>query len=171
MSYVLLVSEQPTTATMDPSGQEKSVQCCQTHHSCDATSGEHRKSWNSSRLRRLILPTALVLLVLITGIFALSCLHDGHLSDWDLDELLARSTSSGGSTSGSSFIKNKLYLVVLIVGLVIVIGLGIMLSFWCCRGSFDNPLCCPCYLCACCGGLVCLECIGCGLCAEALEQA
>lgn len=48
-----------------------------------------------------------------------------------------------------------------------------MLSYWCCKGklpsrqgvnrtdsrdfpnagSFENPLCCPCYLCACCGGL------------------
>ena len=54
-----------------------------------------------------------------------------------------------------------------------VLILGIMLSAWCCRGqplcymwtilvkltlpllsgSFENPLCCPCYLCACCGGL------------------
>lgn len=57
------------------------------------------------------------------------------------------------------------------------------------EGAFENPLCCPCYLCACCGGLgmsffagtghsveinnllflACLECIGCGLCAEAAE--
>ena len=56
-----------------------------------------------------------------------------------------------------------------------VLVLGIMLAAWCCKGqlsvektkriiqphsrsflnigSFKNPLCCPCYLCACCGGL------------------
>jgi len=70
------------------------------------------------------------------------------------------------------------YLIVIFVGLFVVLILGIMLSAWCCKsefpfhtpqtpppqpqlnsnffffsGSFENPLCCPCYLCACCGGL------------------
>ena len=57
--------------------------------------------------------------------------------------------------------------------------------------SFENPCCCPCYLCACCGGLgkllpylfnlfggvtdnlvflaACLDCIACGLCAEGYQ--
>ncbi len=58
------------------------------------------------------------------------------------------------------------------VGLFLVVLAAICLSAWCCRGtfftlsgscrrltlyisagSFENPLCCPCYLCACCGGL------------------
>lgn len=64
------------------------------------------------------------------------------------------------------------YLIIIFVGLFVVLILGIMLSAWCCKGSsmqrrrqchrlnvhldtgaFQNPLCCPCYLCACCGGL------------------
>ena len=45
------------------------------------------------------------------------------------------------------------YLIVIFVGLFLCLVFGIMLAAWCCRGSFENPLCCPCYLCACCGGL------------------
>ena len=45
------------------------------------------------------------------------------------------------------------YLIVIFVGLFLCLVLGVMLSAWCCRGSFENPLCIPCYLCACCGGL------------------
>lgn len=66
------------------------------------------------------------------------------------------------------------YLIIVFVGLFLVLIAGIMLSYWCCKGkvpscqdvsrteslhdfpnvgSFENPLCCPCYLCACCGGL------------------
>jgi len=77
-------------------------------------------------------------------------------------------TTSTGSGQ-SSFIRRKLYLIVVFVGLFVCIVLAVMLSAWCCKGAFKNPLCCPCYLCACCGGLACLECIGCGLCAEGLE--
>jgi len=83
-----------------------------------------------------------------------------------------QSTGSDSGTSGngqSVFVKNKFYLIVALVGLAVVLLLGICLSAWCCKESFENPLCCPCYLCACCGGLACLECIACGLCAEAVE--
>ena len=66
------------------------------------------------------------------------------------------------------------YLIIVFVGLVLVLIAGLCLSAWCCKGacfmiisftpplswhgvhsigSFQNPLCCPCYLCACCGGL------------------
>lgn len=48
---------------------------------------------------------------------------------------------------------HPVYLIVVIVGLFVLLVLAIMLSAWCCRGAFENPLCCPCYLCACCGGL------------------
>jgi hypothetical protein len=99
--YVPLVSEQPTAAIMDPSGQhltEKSAHCCQ-NHSC---ANEDRKC-RSSRLRRLVFPTALALLLLIAALFALSCLYDRHLSNWGFGELLPRATS----TSGSPFVKNK----------------------------------------------------------------
>ncbi|KDQ07241.1 hypothetical protein BOTBODRAFT_38945 [Botryobasidium botryosum FD-172 SS1] len=69
----------------------------------------------------------------------------------------------------SSFVRRKLYLIVVFVGLFVCLVLAVMLSAWCCKGAFQNPLCCPCYVCACCGGLACLECISCGLCAEGLE--
>jgi len=78
---------------------------------------------------------------------------------------IKRATQAAGSAEDSPFIKNKLWLIVLIVGLFLVLIAGVMLSAWCCKGAFENPLCCPCYLCACCGGMACLECIGCGLCA------
>ncbi|OBZ72826.1 hypothetical protein A0H81_06715 [Grifola frondosa] len=75
-----------------------------------------------------------------------------------------------GSSGNNTFVDHKLYLIIVFVGLFLVLIMAICLSAWCCKGVFENPLCCPCYLCACCGGLACLECIGCGLCAEGLEQ-
>ncbi|KAF4588415.1 hypothetical protein EYR40_009965 [Pleurotus pulmonarius] len=70
----------------------------------------------------------------------------------------------------SAFTKHKLYLIVVFVGLFVVLILGILLSVWCCESAFENPCCCPCYFCACCGGLACLECIGCGLCCEGIQE-
>lgn len=95
------------------------------------------------------------------------CGYDALYGSDTATGLLKRAATDG---SQSVFVKNKLYLVVAIVGLVVVVILAVMLSAWCCRGAFENPLCCPCYLCACCGGLACLECIGCGLCAEGADQ-
>ncbi|KAG2002254.1 transcription factor TFIIIB complex subunit brf1 [Coprinopsis cinerea AmutBmut pab1-1] len=92
---------------------------------------------------------------------------------------VASGGAAGGGTAGGAqgvgeeedgFTARKLYLIVIFIGLFVVLVLGVMLSAWCCKGAFRNPLCCPCYLCACCGGLMCLECIGCGLCAEGLEE-
>ncbi|KAF9490967.1 hypothetical protein BDN71DRAFT_1453638 [Pleurotus eryngii] len=129
-----------------------------------------------------------------------SKLHIGTVTSVDdLAKRVAGSSitkrQSGGAAPGngnneeSAFTRNKLYLIVLFVGLLVVIILGIMLSAWCCKSSFENPLCCPCYLCACCGGLgrfhispsaplvlqrthssACLECIGCGLCCEGVSE-
>ncbi|EFI26547.1 hypothetical protein CC1G_15760 [Coprinopsis cinerea okayama7 len=94
----------------------------------------------------------------------------GGVADWGIalaQEVGSTSTGSGGD---SPFTSQKLYLIVIFVGLFVVLVLGIMLSVWCCKGAFKNPLCCPCYLCACCGGLACLQCIGCGLCLEGLDE-
>ncbi|KAJ7458774.1 hypothetical protein B0H11DRAFT_2060940 [Mycena galericulata] len=71
------------------------------------------------------------------------------------------------------------YLIVVFVGLLVMLVLAVMLSVWYCRDPFENPLCCPCYLCTVCvtcGGLdldpeTFQECIACGLCAEGVEQA
>ncbi|KAJ6535055.1 hypothetical protein B0H19DRAFT_1184817 [Mycena capillaripes] len=155
----------------------------------------HKHCHNGS-LKRILFP-ALMAIVALCGIFALFCfLGDGLADPGEMIEGLfhVKRAVDGGSGSGSgtesAFTKHKLYLIVVFVGLVVVVILGVMLSAWCCRGAFENPCCCPCYLCACCGGLgtqsilpdlcitriltpsttACLECIGCGLCAEGVEQ-
>lgn len=128
-------------------------------------SGSHKKCHNS-RLRRLFLPAVMVLLT-ISALLLISCSSNfGEVVGFGEDGLFKRATNSNDGT----FTSNKLYLIAIFVGLFLVLVFGIMLSAWCCRGVFENPCCCPCYLCACCGGLACLECIGCGLCAEGVEQ-
>ena len=78
------------------------------------------------------------------------------------------------SSPSSHYVNPKVYLIVIFVGLLVVVILAVMLSAWCCKGeqpqfllflscltkvyqkptgAFKNPCCCPCYLCACCGGL------------------
>ncbi|KAK0448342.1 uncharacterized protein EV420DRAFT_854720 [Desarmillaria tabescens] len=117
-----------------------------------------------ARLRQLLIPVVLAFLTLV-GILLLCPfdITDGH-------SIFSRAVGDAGSSTGNgSFVDNKLYLIVVFVGLLVVVILGICLSFWCCKGAFENPCCCPCYLCACCGGLACLECIGCGLCAAGAE--
>ncbi|KIM43911.1 hypothetical protein M413DRAFT_442977 [Hebeloma cylindrosporum] len=148
---------------------------CQQHnpHSCEdqchqhSTSSNHRHCHNG-RLRRLLVP-ALIALVLLGGALAYTCLFHG-LSLVGMEDLVARAVTDTASGGESTFTKHKLYLIVIFVGLLVVVILAVMLSAWCCKGAFQNPLCCPCYLCACCGGLACLECIGCGLCAEGLSE-
>ncbi|KAK0197498.1 hypothetical protein F5146DRAFT_1015589 [Armillaria mellea] len=114
-----------------------------------------------ARLRQLLIPVVLAFLALV-GVLLLSPfdITGGH-------SLFSRAVDD--TTGNGSFVDNKLYLIVVFVGLLVVVILGICLSFWCCKGAFENPCCCPCYLCACCGGLACLECIGCGLCAAGAE--
>ena len=112
MAFTYLMSEQPTAAIMDLSGQyitEKSAHCCQNHQSCTANDmqpGRHPKC-QRSLLRRIILPGALALFFLIAGLFALSYLYDGQFSVWGLDELLSRDIASGSTTSGSPLVKKK----------------------------------------------------------------
>ncbi|KAH0835546.1 hypothetical protein J3R83DRAFT_9248, partial [Lanmaoa asiatica] len=137
--------------------------CC----AADSNSTRHR-ACHQARIRRLLLPIVL-LLVAVGATLVVSC-----VSDIDLFDLVSLGGDVNGSPLGkrqstSSFTSNKLYLIIIFVGLFLVLIAGVMLSFWCCKGAFENPLCCPCYLCACCGGLTCLECIGCGLCAAGLE--
>jgi len=96
---------------------------------------------------------------------------EGSGSPVTLSKRQSTTGSSGNTGSGQSvFVKNKFYLIVALVGLAVVVLLMLCLSACCCREAFENPICCPCYLCACCGGLACLECIACGFCMEAAEQ-
>lgn len=141
---------------------------CQNHH-CEHTSqrSEQHNRCHNIRLRQLFLP-AIIALLALGGLAAWCCVNWHGWSTWEVDSLVRRAVTDTTTSTGNTFIHNKLYLIVIFVGLFVVLLLGIMLSAWCCRGSFDNPCCCPCYLCACCGGLACLECIACGLCAEAV---
>ncbi|KAJ7458729.1 hypothetical protein B0H11DRAFT_2060801 [Mycena galericulata] len=148
--------------------------------SAPARSSHTHTACHATRLKRLLLPGLLLAVLALSGLLALSYLlgdADGVPDPAELiDGILqvkraVTGTGSAGGSSGSSFTRRKLYLIVVFVGLFVVLVLAVMLSAWCCRGSFENPLCCPCYLCATCGGLACLECIACGLCAEGVEQA
>ncbi|KAJ7302463.1 hypothetical protein DFH08DRAFT_905312 [Mycena albidolilacea] len=137
------------------------------------------KHCHNGRLKRILVP-ALIAILALFGVGALMCVLGGHMADpgemveglFHVKRAVDGDGSGSGSGSGteSSFTKHKLYLIVIFVGLLVVVILGVMLSAWCCKGAFENPCCCPCYLCACCGGLACLECIGCGLCAEGVDQ-
>ncbi|KAG2131123.1 hypothetical protein BD769DRAFT_623555 [Suillus cothurnatus] len=174
-----LISSQPKTSTMDMYGplttdKKRSPTCQQNDHNpnypCECPSASHR-ACHKSRLRRIILPMALSLLSIGAFLIISHCSEIGDLlGALGLNQgyaLNKRQTTS----STSSFTSKKLYLIIIFVGLFLVLLAAVMLSFWCCKGAFQNPLCCPCYLCACCGGLACLECIGCGLCAAGIDEA
>ncbi|TFK35681.1 hypothetical protein BDQ12DRAFT_737398 [Crucibulum laeve] len=137
---------------------------------CAITSAGH-KNCHNSRLRRFLVPIIVALLTLGV-VLAFSCIIDYfNLFELGTEGLMRRAADAAtGTNDNGSFVNRKLYLIVIFVGLFVVIILAVMLSAWFCRGAFENPLCCPCYLCACCGGLACLECIGCGLCAEGIDQ-
>ncbi|KAI6023480.1 hypothetical protein EDC04DRAFT_288789 [Pisolithus marmoratus] len=139
---------------------------------CRCSQAPSHRACHQARLRKMLGPILLMLLAL-GAVILVWCMADVGLfeavlgGDGDPLSMVKRQSST---SSGSTFTQNKLYLIVIFVGLFLVVIAAIMLSFWCCRGAFENPLCCPCYLCACCGGLACLECIGCGLCAAGLEE-
>ncbi|KII84954.1 hypothetical protein PLICRDRAFT_45809 [Plicaturopsis crispa FD-325 SS-3] len=160
------MSVQPTSHTMYPyrpleKSPEVGSQYCAHDH--DHESHACRKA---SRLRRVLLPALLSVLALCAVLFV-ACMSDAG----DALGLGMGKRAENTSGSGNTLVDKKYYLIIVFVGLLLVVIFGVMLSAWCCRGSFENPLCCPCYLCACCGGLACLECVGCGLCAEGLDQA
>ncbi|KIJ19622.1 hypothetical protein PAXINDRAFT_166726 [Paxillus involutus ATCC 200175] len=174
------VSTQPIPSlmnvyTVSSFGDEKHPQQCQVHYDseqpCGCADSSSHRACHKARLRKMLLPVALSLLA-VGAMLVISCATDINLLD-----LIGLGGDSGSvlgkrqTSSSSSFTNNKLYLIIIFVGLLLVLVAGVMLSFWCCKGSFENPLCCPCYLCACCGGLACLECIGCGLCAAGLDEA
>ncbi|RXW23727.1 hypothetical protein EST38_g2140 [Candolleomyces aberdarensis] len=154
---------------------------CESGHRMNHDTCPHRRACRS---RRYFLPV-----VAVGIIFSLIALAMFSCMGTDFNAWLAGLTTGGGdlvrraAEAGASaatdagtgsgnnpIVDKKYYLIIIFVGLVLVLFAGIMLSAWCCKGAFRNPLCCPCYLCACCGGLACLECIGCGLCAEGFEQ-
>ncbi|KAG7089785.1 hypothetical protein E1B28_011436 [Marasmius oreades] len=176
-----VTTQQPAfkTNTMVPyhdfhthSGNEKTC-CSQTsvtgagHY--EANTSCHRRC-HKDRLRRSLMYLVAILLG-IAVLLSLSCFFDvSDVISFGTEGLAKRATGTGASNGNNSFVNRKLYLIVIFVGLLLVVIMGICLAAWCCKGSFENPLCCPCYLCACCGGLACLECIGCGLCCEGASE-
>ncbi|KAF9448760.1 hypothetical protein P691DRAFT_800332 [Macrolepiota fuliginosa MF-IS2] len=146
---------------------------------CDGFCGPHADGYRPchKRRRRVLFAIIGILLfsILLFGFCMLrSSTTEGISGFWssaaqDFGGLVKRAAGDPPN-DGGVFIDRKYYLIIIFVGLVLLVIFGIILSVWCCRGVFENPLCCPCYLCACCGGLACLECVGCGLCAEGFEQ-
>ncbi|KAI0367095.1 hypothetical protein BV20DRAFT_582779 [Pilatotrama ljubarskyi] len=156
------------------------------NHVHNGVPGAHQCRRERSRSRRVV--TALLLATFSFALILLiSCLYDAAFNEASWLSSLGLVEDGSGSTwtalggfvkrqavdngnGQNAFVHRKYYLIVVFVGLFLVILAAICLSAWCCRGAFENPLCCPCYLCACCGGLACLECIGCGLCAEGIDN-
>jgi len=170
------VTHQPISLSMNPyhhsSNDEKrcnSSSCAPHDCECamDSSNDIPHRACRRSRLRQLLVPALFALATVATIIF-ICCMRnlntlgifDGGVLEVGKRALNATQSNTGGST----FLNNKYYLIIVIVGLFLLLVFAIMLSAWCCRGIFQNPCCCPCYLCACCGGLACLDCIACGLC-------
>ncbi|KAI0656051.1 hypothetical protein C8Q70DRAFT_1046982 [Cubamyces menziesii] len=165
--------------------EENEKACPHGHNGMPAAA--RRCRCENARSRRII--TALLLAAFSLAFFLfISCLWDVAFNEasWLSSLGLAEDGSGSAWTAMSGFIKRqaidngngqdtfvhrKYYLIIVFVGLFLVFLAAICLSAWCCRGAFENPLCCPCYVCAWCGGLACLECIGCGLCAEGIDNA
>ncbi|KAL4062446.1 hypothetical protein V8B97DRAFT_1859026, partial [Scleroderma yunnanense] len=156
------VSTQPIPSAMPAQfgdvyyDEEKHTQQCERHFvntsSCGCSQPRSHHACHKARLRKMLGPIVLVVLALV-GILLVWC-----MSDMDILEAIFAGDGNplqalGKRQSSSSFTQNKLYLIIIFVGLLLVVIAAIMLSFWCCKGAFQNPLCCPCYLCACLGGL------------------
>jgi len=144
----------PFDLTSDPETDTKRQSHSHTH-ACS-----HRSRHNTLRARLPLLILSITLLVSLGLLLLLGNADDVLHGSMEGVSILKRQVSSPGNGNGSGipsgnspFVKNKLYLIVVIVGFFVVLLLAVMLSAWCCRGAFRNPLCCPCYLCACCGGL------------------
>ncbi|EDR03380.1 uncharacterized protein LACBIDRAFT_295216 [Laccaria bicolor S238N-H82] len=98
---------------------------------CPSSRASHRNC-RKSRLRRLLFPSMVALVVLGT-VMLFSCLGGHDVIGWGAEDLVKRAT---GTTTGNggTFTHNKLYLIVIFVGLLVVLVLGVMLSAWCCKG-------------------------------------
>jgi len=169
------VAYQPLAQSSMDFSMPKSEMLPSSHSACEAASPCEHGSCHRQRRRRIFHIAAAIFLLISLFVLLMSqfCDMDTMLGlGADLGGGMLGKRQSNGTTTDHQglFVKNKLYLIVVIVGLFVLLVLAIMLSAWCCRGAFENPLCCPCYLCACCGGLACLECLSCGLCAEGVAD-
>ncbi|KAK9768248.1 hypothetical protein K7432_001270 [Basidiobolus ranarum] len=58
----------------------------------------------------------------------------------------------------NSFTQHGYHWIVIGIAIALFIIIVFAMTYWCCRGAFQNPLCCPCYTLACCGAIQCAEC-------------
>ncbi|KAJ7726130.1 hypothetical protein B0H16DRAFT_1780763 [Mycena metata] len=104
-------------------------------HGHDGVDEAHRSTGTRSHLRRILFP-ALIALVALSGLVALFCLLRGHIAITAPSEIIegilhTHAKRASGSTT-SPFIRHKLYLIVIFVGLFLVVMLGFLLAC-CCR--------------------------------------
>ncbi|KAJ7930729.1 hypothetical protein B0H13DRAFT_2309345 [Mycena leptocephala] len=98
------------------------------------SSPTHTRACNG-RLRQILFP-ALIAIVALSGLVALFYLLRGHMAMAEPGEIIgAILLAKRGSESGPkkpSFMRNKLYLIIIFIGLFLVVILGFLLA-WCCR--------------------------------------
>jgi len=168
LSHTTLIDKQPASYMPMDGGHSYVDEKPQPRCGCtsDDTMMQHSEhhTCHNHRFRRFFAPVMTACFLFVAAVLLISCFGENAWAG------IASGLVPRATTDDNTFISHKIYIAVIIGGLIVVVILAIMLSAWCCKGSFQNPLCCPCYLCACCGGLACLECIGCGLCCEGLEE-
>ncbi|KAI0702688.1 hypothetical protein C8Q76DRAFT_230479 [Earliella scabrosa] len=111
----------------------------------------------------IILSLALILLLSLLGTWDVKSLNSGTmlLATTSLVKREAPAADTPPTTTGSAsalvttsfFIDQQYNLFYAIVLFFIVAFFAIRLTGWCCRGVFENPLCCPCYTLPCFTGL------------------
>ncbi|KAJ7875035.1 hypothetical protein B0H13DRAFT_2348363 [Mycena leptocephala] len=98
------------------------------------SSPTHTRACNG-RLRQTLFP-ALIAIVALSGLVALFCLLCGHMAMAEpgeiIETILLAKRSSESDSKKTSFTRNKLYLIIIFVGLFLVIILGFFLV-WCYR--------------------------------------
>ncbi|KAF8523513.1 hypothetical protein BU17DRAFT_85849 [Hysterangium stoloniferum] len=127
------ITEQPlpSSRTMNsavrPEDCEKDTRHRHSHQAC-----------HSVRLRRLLVPALAIFLTAAALLFfEIGDMASG--GNIGVGSGLLRRAGDGSTNSDTPFVKNKLYLIVVIVGLVLLLFAAIALSAWCCKGSFRNP--------------------------------
>lgn len=169
---MFVVKEQPTFVAQPsislPAGETDTENCtCRDRRRC--TRHDPRRPSHSAfsflqgfNRRQFIIPAScFLLLIFILYLYDLNTTGGkgvGAATNF-LRRALVDTTSENGNQS--VFVRHKLYLIVVFIGAFVLLWFFLVFSLWCCREAFENPCCCPCYLCAYCGGIACLECILC----------
>jgi len=144
------ITHQPMSlSSMDLHYQDEKrpdVLSCTSHNcQCGYIDSRPHRTCHNSRLRRVLMPALISIMTVVTIIF-ICCVRNFDAmgvfaSDGGVWAVSKRAVvdSTGSNNGGSTFTNNKLYLIIIFVGLVLVLILGIMLSAWCCRGTLTSP--------------------------------